>query len=47
MQQKIADWVNSSGGQANIIPKTAVRVDREKIEELLTSNETINEINCN
>ena len=47
MQQKIAVWINSNGGQANIIPKNAVRIDREKIVELLTSNETISEINCN
>ena len=49
MQQEIVDWINSpesNGGQASIVPKTAIRVDREKIEELLTSNETINEINC-
>ena len=47
MQQEIAVWINSNGGQANIIPKNAVRIDREKIVELLTSNETISEINCN
>lgn len=49
MQQEIVDWINSpesNGGQASIVPKTAVRVDKEKIEELLTSNETIGEINC-
>ncbi|WP_179343269.1 hypothetical protein [Winogradskyella ursingii] len=33
-------------GQATIISKTAIRVDKEKIEELLTSNDTISEINC-
>ena len=49
LQQEIADWINSpesNGGQATIIPKTAIRVDKEKIEELLTSTETINQINC-
>ncbi|MGY0392303.1 hypothetical protein ACW5R3_07100 [Bizionia sp. KMM 8389] len=49
MQQEIASWINSpesNGGQASIIPKTAIRVDKEKIEELLTSNETIDQINC-
>jgi hypothetical protein len=45
MQQEIADWVNSNNGEATVVPKTAVRVDRENIEELLTSNETISEIN--
>lgn len=47
MQQEIAQWINNNGGQAVVIPKTAVRVDKEKIEELLTSNDTISEINCN
>ena len=49
MQQEIAQWVNDNGGQATIIPHIAVRVDREKIEELLTSNDSIGEIlsNCN
>ena len=46
MQQEISQWINDNGGQANVIPKTAIRVDRKKIEELLTSNEAINEINC-
>ncbi len=46
MQDEIAEWVNNHGGQATVIPSTAVRVDKEKIEELLTSNETIDEINC-
>jgi hypothetical protein len=47
MQQEIAQWVNDYGGQATVVPKTAVRVNREKVEELLTRNETINQINCN
>jgi len=49
LQQEIVDWINSpesNGGQASIIPKTAIRVDKEKIEELLIGNETINQINC-
>lgn len=49
MQQEIKDWINSpesNGGQASIIPKTAIRVDKSKIEELLKSNQTIEEINC-
>ncbi len=46
MQQKIAVWINSNEGQANIIPKIAVRIDREKIVDLLTSNETIDQIPC-
>lgn len=46
MQEEIMQWVNDYGGQSNIVPGTAVRVDKEKIRELLTSNQTINEINC-
>jgi hypothetical protein len=46
MQQEMVNWVNSNGGVAAIVPKTAVRVDKEKIEELLTNNVTITEINC-
>ncbi|WP_289044787.1 hypothetical protein [uncultured Olleya sp.] len=46
MQEEIAQWVNGNGGQANIVTNTAARVDKEKIEELLTSIETIEEINC-
>ncbi|AUC74270.1 hypothetical protein [Olleya sp. Bg11-27] len=46
MQEEIAQWVNENGGQANIVTSTAARVDKEKIEELLTSNETIEEVNC-
>ncbi len=47
MQQEIAQWVNEYGGQATVVPKTAVRVDKEKLKELLKSNETINQIPCN
>ncbi len=50
MQQEIAAWINSdesNGGQTTIVPSTAVRVDREKIVEILTSNESIDQIPCN
>jgi hypothetical protein len=48
MQQEIVQWINEEGGgQAEVIPKIAVLVDRQKIKELLESNETINQINCN
>lgn len=47
MQDKIIDWVNDNGGQASISPNTtAVRIERDRIEELLTSEETIDQINC-
>jgi hypothetical protein len=46
MQDEIAEWVNINGGQATIIPSTDIRIDKEKIEQLLCSNESINEINC-
>ncbi|HET8885862.1 MAG TPA: hypothetical protein VFM70_05860 [Salinimicrobium sp.] len=53
MQQEIADWINddalSNGGQASINEPVAVRVDRETIEEILTTEDSIDEIlsNCN
>lgn len=52
MQQEIADWINddlSNGGQATINTPKAERVDKGKIEEILTSNESIDQIlsNCN
>jgi hypothetical protein len=40
-------WINDNGGQAEVIPKTAIRFDKTKLKELLKSNETIDEINCN
>lgn len=48
MQEELVQLITENGGQASISPNTtAVRVDREKIIELLTSNETIDQINCN
>src|SRR5690554_1527467 len=49
LQQEIADWVNNSGGQATINTPKAVRVDKDKIIEILTTNNSIDQIlsNCN
>jgi hypothetical protein len=50
MQQEIVSWINnpnSNGGQASISTTIAIPVDKEKIKDILTSNETIDEINCN
>ncbi len=50
MQQEIVDWINSpesNGGQASISTTKAIRVEKEKIEELLTRHEAIDQINCN
>lgn len=47
MQQEIAQWINDYGGEATIVQKTAVRVNKEKIKEILESNETIDQILCN
>ena len=44
MQQEIAQWVNVNGGQATVVPKIAARINREKIEEILTTNDNINQI---
>jgi len=49
LKHEIAQWVNEYGGQATVAPSTAVRINRVTIEELLTSNESIDQIipNCN
>jgi len=49
LQQEIKDWVNNSGGQATVNTPKAVRVDKEKIVEILTTNDSIDQIlsNCN
>lgn len=48
MQQEIKQWVQSKGGQATVMPKTAVRVNKNKIVEILTTNDSIDQIlsNC-
>jgi len=47
LQNEIKQWINDNDGQAEVIPKTAIRFDKTKLKELLESNETIDEINCN
>jgi hypothetical protein len=49
MQQEIKQWVIDNGGQANILPSQAKRVDKELIEEILTSDGSISDIisDCN
>jgi len=49
LQQEIAQWVNDNGGQAVVNTPKAVRVDKEKIVEILTTNQSIDQIlsNCN
>jgi hypothetical protein len=44
MQEEIVQWVYDYDGQANILPSKAKRVDKELIEEILTSNESIDDI---
>lgn len=48
MQQEIKQWVQSKEGQATVMPKTAVRVNKNKIVEILTTNDSIDQIlsNC-
>ncbi len=49
LQQEIADWINNNGGQATINAPKAVRVDKDKIIEILTTKGSIDQIlsNCN
>ena len=50
LQQEIKDWIeNEGGGQATINTPKAVRVKKETVEEILTTNESIDQIlsNCN
>lgn len=49
LQQEIADWINSNGGQATVNTPETVRVKKETIKEVLTGNESIDQIlsNCN
>lgn len=50
MQDEIKEWIeNEGGGQASINTPKAVRIDKEKIVEILTTNESIGQIlsNCN
>jgi len=47
LQNAIKDWINNNGGQAKVIPKTAIRFDKSKLKEMLESNEAIDQINCN
>jgi hypothetical protein len=47
LQEQIKQWIIDNGGQATIVPKTAVRFDKSKLKEMLESNETIDQIPCN
>ncbi len=47
LQEEIKQFIVDNGGQAEVVPKTAVRFDKDKIKELLESNESIDQINCN
>ena len=47
LQEEIKQWINDNGGQADVVPKIAIRFDKNKLKEMLESNETIDQINCN
>lgn len=47
LQNKVKNWINENGGQADISTTEAIKVDKEKIKELLESNQTIDQIGCN
>jgi hypothetical protein len=46
LQEELEQWILNNGGQANIKQPIAVKVEKEKIIELLTTEETIDQINC-
>ena len=46
LQKEIKDWVNAFNGEAKIIEKTAKRFDKNKLKQILESNESINKIKC-
>ncbi|AGC76844.1 hypothetical protein DDD_1717 [Nonlabens dokdonensis DSW-6] len=48
LQSEVINWINSKNGVASIsLDTTVLKVDKEKILELLKQSETIDEINCN
>ena len=50
MQNEIKEWIENEGnGQATASTPKAVRIDKEKIVDILTANDSINQIlsNCN
>ncbi|MAN28777.1 MULTISPECIES: hypothetical protein [Mesonia] len=50
MQNEIKEWIeNEGGGQASVNEPKAILVKRETVEEILTTNESIDQIlsNCN
>lgn len=47
LQEHIKQWVIDNGGQAEVPPKIAIRFDKDKLKEILESNESINQIPCN
>ncbi len=46
LQNEIEQWINDNGGQVSVVPRTAIRFDKNKLQELLEQNETIDQINC-
>jgi len=47
LQEQIKQWVVDNHGQAQVIEKIAVRFDKDKIKQILESNDTIDQILCN
>jgi plasmid maintenance system antidote protein VapI len=46
LQEELEQWILDNGGQANIKQPIAIKVEKEKIIEELTKEETIDQINC-
>lgn len=47
LQEEIKNFIIENGGEATVIPKTAIRFDKNLLKEMLESNETIDQIPCN
>tara|TARA_R110000868_G_C10826469_1_gene759007 strand:+ start:258 stop:647 length:390 start_codon:yes stop_codon:yes gene_type:complete len=47
LQEEIKQFIIDKGGQAEVIPKTAIRFDKTKLKEILESNSSIDQILCN
>lgn len=44
LQNEIRQWIIDGGGQAEVVPKIAVPLTKEKLKEIFESSEPINQI---
>ncbi|MCH4822741.1 hypothetical protein ML462_06100 [Gramella lutea] len=45
--EEVHEWIISKGGEARIISKLAVPIEKSKLKEAIESNESIDMILCN